>query len=70
MTLIKNLSEILRNSEVKYSFSLYEGNNKYIFVSYSHLDGDAIPPILESLDREGFRIWYDEVSGGMNGRSL
>lgn len=42
------------------SFSPYEGDEKYIFVSYSHSNGDKVAPILERLNSEGFRIWYDD----------
>ena len=45
---------------MKCSFRPYEGSDKYIFVSYSHSDSGVIAPILESLNRAGFRIWYDE----------
>ena len=37
----------------------YEGDYPYIFVSYAHADG-AVMPIIEALDREGYRVWYDE----------
>lgn len=49
------LDEIMRCS-----FKPYEGDEKYIFVSYSHLNGDTVFPILERLNSVGFRIWYDE----------
>ena len=42
------------------SFIPYEGNEKFIFVSYSHKDFDIICPILDELHKEGYRIWYDE----------
>ncbi|MCH5279425.1 MAG: toll/interleukin-1 receptor domain-containing protein [Christensenellaceae bacterium] len=45
---------------MKCSFSPYEGTGKYIFVSYSHKDGEVIRPILEKLHAAGFRIWYDD----------
>lgn len=38
----------------------YEGNEKYIFVSYSHKDSDRVLPILSHLMEDGFRIWYDD----------
>ena len=38
---------------------IYEGSEKFIFVSYAHADSDRVMPILEALDREGFRLWYD-----------
>lgn len=37
----------------------YEGNEKYIFVSYSHKDSKVVLPIIEDLSMRGFRIWYD-----------
>lgn len=42
------------------SFSPYEGKRPYIFVSYSHKDGEAVQEILEKLHIAGFRIWYDD----------
>lgn len=39
--------------------NIYEGTENYIFVSYAHADSDRVMPILEALDREGFRLWYD-----------
>lgn len=39
--------------------SSYEGLENYIFVSYAHKDSAVVVPIIETLQREGFRIWYD-----------
>lgn len=39
---------------------VYRGNEPFIFVSYSHKDTDIVLPILESLERERYRFWYDE----------
>ena len=39
---------------------LYEGNESYIFISYSHLDLDELHPIIEWLHEHGYRIWYDK----------
>ena len=47
-------------SKIKADFKPYEGEQNYIFVSYSHCDKDAVFPIIERLNAEGFRIWYDE----------
>ena len=41
--------------------NIYEGNENYIFVSYARADSDRVMPILEALDREGFRFWYDSA---------
>lgn len=45
---------------MKCSFIPYEGKEKYIFISYSHSDGEIVAPILERLNDKGFRIWYDD----------
>lgn len=45
----------------------YVGNEKYIFISYSHKNKDEVYPILSQLQLSGYRIWYDEgISGGTN----
>jgi hypothetical protein len=38
----------------------YKGNEPYIFVSYCHKDRRFVLPVIESLVRTGYRIWYDE----------
>ena len=38
---------------------IYEGKEKYIFVSYSHKDSAAVLPILNELMSNGYRVWYD-----------
>lgn len=38
----------------------YEGNEKYIFISYCHKDKANVFPIIEQLSKDGFRVWYDE----------
>ena len=42
------------------SLSAYQGNDDYIFVSYSHKNSDIVYPILEILHVQGYHIWYDE----------
>lgn len=44
----------------KCNFKAYEGDEKYIFVSYSHADADIVYPIIERLNEEGYRVWYDD----------
>lgn len=39
----------------------YEGNEPYIFVSYSHADTDEVYSFLKFVEREKFRIWYDDT---------
>ncbi|MDR3271297.1 MAG: leucine-rich repeat domain-containing protein [Peptococcaceae bacterium] len=38
----------------------YEGGERYIFVSYCHKDRRYVLPVIETLARAGYRIWYDE----------
>lgn len=38
----------------------FEGNEKYIFVSYCHKDKAKVFPVIERLVRDGHRVWYDE----------
>ncbi len=42
------------------AFTPYEGDKPYIFVSYAHKDSARVFPVLEELDRRGYRIWYDD----------
>ncbi len=38
---------------------VYNGNENYIFISYSHKDSQRVLPIVEALSNNGFRVWYD-----------
>lgn len=37
----------------------YEGEQPYIFISYSHKDSGMVFPVIEYLAKKGYRIWYD-----------
>lgn len=39
----------------------YDGDEPYIFVSYSHNDIAKVREILKRIDREKFRFWYDDT---------
>ena len=41
-------------------FKAYEGNDPFIFVSYSHTDKLQVYPIIDYLNKKGIHIWYDE----------
>ena len=41
-------------------FPAYQGDEPYIFVSYSHTDSSSVFPELSRLKNQGFNIWYDE----------
>ena len=38
---------------------VYEGSENYIFISYAHKDAQTVVPILEEMQKNGFRLWYD-----------
>lgn len=38
----------------------YKGDEPYIFVSYAHRDDVQVWPILDRMQRDGYRVWYDE----------
>ena len=38
----------------------YNGEEKFIFVSYSHRNTDAVWDTLNDLQKDGFRFWYDD----------
>ena len=37
----------------------YEGDKNYIFISYAHKDSQEVLPIIDALNKRGFRVWYD-----------
>ncbi len=39
----------------------YDGEEPYIFVSYSHADTPQVREIMQRIDREKFRYWYDDT---------
>ena len=39
--------------------SAYEGKENYIFISYSHKDSDVVLPLIEAIQKAGFRVWFD-----------
>ena len=39
----------------------YEGPEPYLFVSYSHRDAKVVNDVLKRIDKEKFRMWYDDT---------
>ncbi|MBQ2757378.1 MAG: leucine-rich repeat protein [Clostridia bacterium] len=39
----------------------YDGDEPYIFISYSHADTPKVREILKRVDKEKFRFWYDDT---------
>lgn len=46
-------------SKVRTSRS-YTGNEKFIFISYRHIDIDTVQKIVTAMQDRGYRIWWDE----------
>ncbi len=40
--------------------AVYEGSEKYIFVSYAHRDSAVVIPMINALQEAGYRVWYDQ----------
>lgn len=41
-------------------FRPYEGDKPFVFISYAHKDSKTVYPILERMNRDGYRIWFDD----------
>ena len=37
----------------------YVGDHPFIFFSYCHINKSQITQIADTLDKDGYRIWYD-----------
>ena len=37
----------------------YQGNEPYIFISYAHKDDAVVLKVIEALQSNGLRVWYD-----------
>ncbi len=45
----------------------YKGSDPYIFISYAHKNSDIVLPIISRLQKDGYRVWYDEgIAPGSN----
>lgn len=38
---------------------MYEGNKSFIFISYSRIDLAVVKPVIDSLEANNYRFWYD-----------
>ena len=59
MAEVKTVKE--QEEEMRLRLNAYEGDEPFIFVSYSHADTMAVLRILKILDKEKFRFWYDDT---------
>ena len=45
----------------------YKGDKPYIFISYAHKDAEVVLPMISRIQRDGYRVWYDEgIAPGSN----
>ena len=44
----------------KQFFIPYEGTEPFIFFSYSHINIEEVQAIIQRLQSDGYRVWYDE----------
>ncbi|MFW9937830.1 MAG: tetratricopeptide repeat protein [Candidatus Thorarchaeota archaeon] len=60
------LEELINNSfmvdaqKLEVPFKAYKGDKHFVFVSYTHADKLQVYPIIDFLNSNGIRIWYDE----------
>lgn len=47
-------------------FEAYEGEDPYLFISYSHQDAHLVFPEITQLRDAGYNIWYDEGVAASN----
>jgi hypothetical protein len=47
-------------------FEAYEGEDPYLFISYSHQDAHLVYPEIIQLHESGYNIWYDEGVAASN----
>ena len=54
-------NQILDSSFYDVGLPSYEGDEPYIFISYSHVDAPKVREILKRIYQEKFRFWYDDT---------
>ena len=47
-------------SKFQMPFKAYKGDEPYVFASYAHADKLEVYPIIDYLNKNGIKIWYDE----------
>lgn len=61
----KEIEKVLNDQ--KYVSLPYEGCEPFLFISYSHSDKDAVFSTMVALQRNSYRLWYDDgIHGGDN----
>ena len=48
-------------------YPTYSGSDPYVFISYAHKDMQKIMPVIERLNNDKYRLWYDAgIEAGAN----
>lgn len=47
-------------------FEAYDGEDPYLFISYSHQDAHLVYPEISQIHEAGYNIWYDEGVAASN----
>ena len=56
----KDLKETVSEIVIEPPFKAYQGNEPFLFVSYTHKDKAEVYPIINELNKKGINLWYDE----------
>lgn len=57
----KQEEKIDTTERIKTKFEPYDGDEPFLFVSYSHEDDKIVYPMLDELFDKKYRIWYDDT---------
>lgn len=52
-----------RNRGEDLRLAAYKGDKPYIFVSYAPDDKERVLPVIQKLQKQGFRLWFDQGVG-------
>ncbi|MBP0969565.1 MAG: toll/interleukin-1 receptor domain-containing protein [Oscillospiraceae bacterium] len=54
------LEEARAEKELRSRIYPYDGEDPFIFASYSHMDKDTVFEIIRGFQKHGYRVWFDE----------
>lgn len=57
----ENRTQIEGTDFFRMDLDSYDGDEPYIFISYSHVDTERVYRILKVIDNEKYRFWYDDT---------
>lgn len=54
-------NKVNETKAIEAAFEPYDGNEPYLFISYSHRNKNEVNRILNLLNKNKYRIWFDET---------